>query len=91
MPPYLCQCVFIVVQSSSARWQHLLVPSDAVISHVVRLLVVCGRVGFLLFLLSDAHEATRAIDRKRVNKLWTGIFFLYINHKSLIQSKVTFF
>jgi hypothetical protein len=22
----------------------------------------------------------------RVNTLWTGIFFLYINHKSLIQS-----
>jgi hypothetical protein len=26
-----------------------------------------------------------------VNTLRTGIFFLYINHKSLIQSKVTFF
>jgi alanine racemase len=25
------------------------------------------------------------------NTLRTGIFFLYINHKSLIQSKVTFF
>jgi hypothetical protein len=27
----------------------------------------------------------------RLNTLRTGIFFLYINHKSLIQSKVTFF
>jgi hypothetical protein len=27
----------------------------------------------------------------QLNTLRTGIFFLYINHKSLIQSKVTFF
>jgi hypothetical protein len=37
------------------------------------------------------QERCSSLIKILLNTLRTGIFFLYINHKSLIQSKVTFF
>jgi hypothetical protein len=42
-------------------------------------------------LVREAAMYIHSAGTESVNTLRTGIFFLYINHKSLIQSKVTFF
>jgi hypothetical protein len=41
--------------------------------------------------VSEADGGKENIFHLTINTFRTGIFCLYINHKSLIQSKVTFF